>query len=63
MQKVGIGYRKRIVKYSNIVNRIEDEFFEEPDAFVIPVGNGFLRDNGNIGGFNFNLDFKIIYKF
>ena len=62
MQKVGIGYRKRDVQYSNIVNRIEDDFFEEPDSFVIPVGNGFLRDNGNIGGFNFNLDLKIIYK-
>lgn len=62
MQKVGIGYRKRVVQYSNIVNRIEDEFFEEPDAFVTPVGNGFLRDNGNLGGFNFNLDLKIIYR-
>lgn len=63
MQKVGIGYRKREVQYSNIINRIEDEFFEEPDTFLIPVGNGFFRDNGNVGGFNFNLDLKIIYLF
>ena len=62
MQKVGIGYRKRVVQYSNIVNRIENLFFEE-EGFILPDFNGFLRDNGNTGGFNFNLDFKIIYKF
>jgi hypothetical protein len=59
MPKIGIGYRKRDVQYSNIVNRIEDEFFEE-EGFVDV--NGFLRDNGDIGGFNFNLDLRIIYK-
>ena len=62
MQKIGIGYRKREVQYSSIINKTEDEFFEEPDSFSIPVGNGFLRDNGNLGGFNFNIDLKIIYK-
>jgi hypothetical protein len=61
MPKIGIGYRKRDVQYSNIVNRIEDEFFEE-EGFVAPDVNGFLRDNGDIGGFNFNLDLRIIYK-
>ncbi|MEM0543992.1 hypothetical protein WFZ85_15410 [Flavobacterium sp. j3] len=61
MPKIGIGYRKRVVQYSNIVNRIEDEFFEE-EGFVLPDFNGFLRDNGDIGGFNFNLDLRIIYK-
>jgi hypothetical protein len=61
MPKVGIGYRKRDVQYSNLVNRIEDVFFEE-EGFVAPDVNGFLRDNGDIGGFNFNLDLRIIYK-
>jgi hypothetical protein len=61
MQKVGMGYRKRVVRYSNIVNRIENAFFEE-EGFILPDFNGFLRDNGNTGGFNFNLDLKIIYK-
>jgi hypothetical protein len=61
MPKIGIGYRKRDVQYSNTVNRIEDEFFEE-EGFVAPDVNGFLRDNGDIGGFNFNLDLRIIYK-
>uniref|UniRef100_UPI00404AEEA8 hypothetical protein n=1 Tax=Flavobacterium sp. TaxID=239 RepID=UPI00404AEEA8 len=61
MPKIGIGYRKRDVQYSNIVNRIEDEFFEK-EGFVAPDVNGFLRDNGDIGGFNFNLDLRIIYK-
>lgn len=62
MQKVGVGYRKREVQYSSLVNKVEDEFFEEPDSFILPVGNGFLHDNGNLGGLNFNVDFKIIYK-
>ena len=61
MQKVGLGYRNRDVRYSNIVNRVENAFFEE-EGFILPDFNGFLRDNGNIGGFNFNLDLKLIYK-
>lgn len=61
IQKVGVGYKKRVVQYSNIVNRNENPFFEE-DRFFINI-DGFLRDNGNIGNFNFNLDLKIIYKF
>ncbi|MFD2907628.1 hypothetical protein ACFSX9_02660 [Flavobacterium ardleyense] len=63
LQKAGIGFRKRDVLYSNVINRIEDENFEEPDSSVIPVSNGFLRDNGINNSFNFNLDLKIIYKF
>jgi hypothetical protein len=62
MPKVGVGYRKREVQYSNIANRIEDPFFEE-EGFVAPDFNGFLRDNGVVGGFNFNLDLRIIYQF
>lgn len=63
MQKTGIGFRQRNVKYSNIINKIEDENFEESDVILVPVSNGFLRDNGINNSFNFNLDLKIIYKF
>lgn len=63
MQKIGVGFRQRVVKYSDVINRIEDVNFEEPDSFAIPIGNGFLRDNGTQNGFNFNLDLKLIYKF
>jgi len=63
MQKTGIGFRQRNVKYSDIINKIEDEYFEESDVILVPVSNGFLRDNGVNNSFNFNLDLKIIYKF
>lgn len=63
MQKTGIGFRQRNVKYSNVINKIEDENFEESDVILVPVSNGFLRDNGLNNSFNFNLDLKIIYKF
>ncbi|MGX7666661.1 hypothetical protein [Flavobacterium pedocola] len=62
MQKVGIGFRKRNVEYSNIINKSESPNFEEPDGGIIRT-NGFIKDNGISNAFNFNLDFKIIYKF
>lgn len=61
MPKVGLGYRKRVVQYSDIVNRIAKPSFEE-EGFILPDFNGFLRDNGNAGGLNFNLDLKIMYR-
>jgi len=61
MPKVGFGYRKRVVQYSNIINSIENPFFEE-ERFILPDFNGFLRDNGNTDGFNLNFDLRIVYK-
>ncbi|TPD66997.1 hypothetical protein [Flavobacterium microcysteis] len=61
MQKVGIGFRKRNVTYSNVINRTEDWGFEET-GFIVRT-DGYLVDNGICNSFNFNLDLKIIYKF
>lgn len=63
MQKVGFGFRYRNVRYSNIINKTEDPYFEEPEGFIFPKGDEYLHDNGILTGFNFNLDLKIIYKF
>lgn len=63
LQKVGVGIRHRDVKYSNVVNEMEDLNYEGPNSFVFPVNDGFLRNEGKATAFNFNLDLKIIYKF
>jgi hypothetical protein len=63
MQKIGVGFRKRNVEYSDVLNKIKNDNFEESDVFLTPVSNGFLRDNGTTNGANFNLELKIMYKF
>lgn len=63
MQKIGVGFRIRNVAYTNIINKSEDPYYEGSEGFLIPSTDGYLKDNGAQLGFNFNLDFKLIYKF
>ena len=63
MQKVGIGFKHRNVTYTNIVNKVEDQFHEATESFIPVNNNAFIKDSGIESGLNFNLELKLIYKF
>jgi len=63
-QKIGFGYRRRNVMFSNVLNQTEIESFDDFDSFLVPASiENFIRHQGVITGLNFNLDFKLIYMF
>ena len=59
--KVGLGYRIRNVKFTNIVNKREDMPSDATDGFDF-YSSGYNDTKGNVSGFNFSLDAKIFYK-
>jgi hypothetical protein len=63
MQKLGVGFRQRVVKFSNVINQRPDLNYEESDVTLLPNTNGYANDVGTANAFNFNFDLKIICKF
>jgi hypothetical protein len=61
MPKVGLGYRIRNVRFTNIINKREDIPSDSNDHFNF-FYSGYNDTNGNVSGFNFSLDAKIFCK-
>lgn len=58
--KVGLGFRHRDVKYSNIVNKSE-QYYENED-FIFPSIRNFIENAGKDSGVNFVFDVKLFFR-